>query len=350
MNKEFLRNLLLTNTPNGNEKEGNSVFGKYVESFTNFEFCDNINNYGVSIGEGQINVMLSAHIDEIALRVQYIDEKGFIYFIGNGGVDNKVLLGSRVSIITKSNGIVNGVIGKTPIHVEYYSDNKDKVTKITDMKIDCGFESKEDAIACGVSIGNHIMIDGEYCNLGANRFTSKGCDDKTGIFVVAEVLKLLSKHQLKNIKVWGVCCTQEETTASGAVASAQRIDPQYSIDLDVTFATDDDFVEKKEWGDVKLGNGGCIVHSPDCNEDFVDLTRNAFIENEVPFQEFSLGGCMTNTNPIKQSSSDCKNILLSIPLRNMHTQVEVCDFRDLKSLINGIYYTIIELERINYKH
>lgn len=348
MNKEFLKLLLSTHTPNGFEKEGIFVFGEYLDSCTNYEFSDNINNYGVSVGNGDINVMLSAHIDEIALRVQYIDDDGFIYFIMNGGVDQKVLLGSRVTILTRKNGFIgnfiNGVIGKTPTHIEYYSENKDKVTKITDMKIDCGFSSKEEAIASGISIGNHIIINGEYSELGMNRFSSRGCDDKVGVFIVAEVMKLLSKHTLNKIKVWGVCCTQEETTASGAIASAQRIDPQYSIDLDVTFATDDGYVEKKEYGDVKLGKGGCIVHSPDCNEDFVDLTKEVFQTNNIPFQEFSLDGCMTNTNPIKQSSSDCKNVLLSIPLRNMHTQVEVCDFRDLDSLIQGIYHTILKIE------
>ena len=105
------------------------------------------------------------------------------------------------------------------------------------------------------------------------------------------------------------------------------------------------FSQNFTYGDVKLGKGGCIVHSLDCNEDFVDLTKKVFQTNNIPFQEFSLDGCMTNTNPIKQSSSDCKNVLLSIPLRNMHTQVEVCDFRDLDSLIQGIYHTILKIEK-----
>ena len=114
MNKEFLKLLLSTHTPNGFEKEGIFVFGEYLDSCTNYEFSDNINNYGVSVGNGDINVMLSAHIDEIALRVQYIDDDGFIYFIMNGGVDQKVLLGSRVTILTRKNGFIgnfiNGVI------------------------------------------------------------------------------------------------------------------------------------------------------------------------------------------------------------------------------------------------
>lgn len=348
MDKKFLYSLLSTNTPSGNEVNGINEFGDYLKNYTNFEFVDKVNNYAVSIGSGDVNVMLSAHIDEIALRVQYIDENGFIYFIPNGHIDNKVLLGATVTIISKKS-FIKGVIGKKPIHIEEESEDKMKL-KTSSLKIDCGFESKEDAIKNGVSIGNHIMIDGEFVELSENRFKSKGCDDKVGVFVVAEVMKRLSKYDFKNIKIFGVCCTQEETTFNGAVASAQRIDPQYSIDIDVTFATDDGYVDKKEWGDVKLGEGCCIVHSPDCNEDFVDLMKNAFIARETMFQEHSLEGSMTNTNPIKQSSTNCENALITIPIRNMHTQVEVCDYRDLESAIIGISNTIFELENINYKH
>ncbi len=90
--------------------------------------------------------MMSAHIDEIALQVQYIDDKGFIHFIKDGGIDEKVILGSTVKILNRNNGEIIGVIGKAPIHVEYYDgDAIKKATKWNNMKIDCGFESKSEA-------------------------------------------------------------------------------------------------------------------------------------------------------------------------------------------------------------
>lgn len=349
IDKKLLKDLLSTNTPNGNEREGIEVVKKYLEHDAKLEFIDKVGNIAFSVGNdnAETAVMVSAHIDEIGLKVQYIDDDGFIYFIKNGGVDPKVLLGSSVTIMCQNGNKITGVIGKAPIHVEYHTDNKDKVTKVSEMKIDCGFENKEEAIKyAGVSVGDDIVVNGSFIELGEHRFASKGCDDKVGVYVMCEVMKRLKKYSINNLKVYGVCCTQEETTASGAVSAAARINPQYSIDYDVTFATDDGLVEKKEWGDVKLGLGGCIVHSQDCNKSFVKLIKDSCNHNNIPYQEFALSGSMTNTTDIKQSSENCETALLSIPQRNMHTQVEVCDYRDLESLITMTVRTILNLDAL----
>jgi endoglucanase len=347
MNKEFLQKLLTAYSPSGYEKNATSEFEDYMNSFgANHEFTDKVGNVCYSVGDGKVSIMLSGHVDEIALQVQYIDDKGFIHFVRDGGIDPKVLLGSTVMIMSSVSGKpVPGIIGKKPIHVEWHAgDEKDKTTKVEDMKIDIGATSKEDALAT-VGIGDPIIIQDIPLELGPHRFVGRGLDDKVGVFVVGEVMKQLAMvgSRLNNVKVYGVACVQEETTASGAVISAANINPDYSIDYDVTFATDDDYVKPEEWGDIKLGKGGAIAHGVNNNPSFTKMIKEVCKERNIPYQEFVAPTDGTDTLYIKQASSDCSTQLLSIPNRNMHTQVEMCDYRDLESLINMTVATIMKI-------
>ena len=342
MNKTFLKNLLQAPSPSGYEEHATKIVKDYLEECgVKYEFTDKVGNAAFSVGNGDTVIMLSAHIDEIGLQVQHIDDKGFVHFIKDGGTDAKVLPGSTVAIHT-AKGVVNGVIGKTPIHIEYRTDDKDKAIKVKDLKIDIGAESKEEANKL-ISIGDPITICDIPLELGANRFAGRGLDDKVGVYVMAEVMKQLKNLNLKNVKVYGVACTQEETSASGAVGAASKINPQYSIDYDVTFATDDEYVSPNEWGDIKLGKGGAIAHGVDSNRKLTRLMKEVCETNKIPYQEFSVGSGGTDTVWIKQSSEDCDTLLLSIPNRNMHTQVEVCDYRDLESLIRMTVSAIIRI-------
>ena len=349
INKRYLNALLQAPSPSGYENDAIQVFSNEMKKFSKFENIDAVENAIFSLGHGETKIMLSAHIDEIALQIQNIDDKGFIHFINDGGIDSKVLLGSSVAIKTE-NGIIYGVIGKMPLHVEYYTEDKDKATKIKDMKIDIGAESKEEAQKL-VSIGDPIIIKDIPLELGENRFCGRGLDDKVGIYVVTEVMRKLSKHfEKSNIgekyTIHGVACTQEETSGSGAVNAAAVLNPNYSIDYDVTFATDDEYVSPNEWGDIKLGKGGAIAHGVDSNQEMTRLVKDTCREFNIPYQEFSLHSGCTNTVCIKQATPNVKTLLLSIPNRNMHTQVEICDYRDLESLVEMSYLTVLKLLKL----
>ena len=347
--KEFLLyDLINANSPSGYEKYASGVYAEFCDKIgANKEFTDSIGNVAYSVGNGTIPFMLSGHIDEIALQVQHVDDKGFVYFIKDGGIDPKVLPGSLVRIITKGNKIVYGVIGKAPIHIEFHTDNKEKVTKLKDLKIDIGAKSKEEALK-HISIGDPIVFNHPLTNLLSGKIAGGGLDDKVGVYVTAMVLKKLKevedKHPLKNLKVFGVACTQEEVGGYGATIAAKRINPKYSIDYDVTFATDDDCVSSKEWGDIKLGEGGCIAYGPDKNKDMCDDMKSICEKFGIKHQVFSVGAGMTNTLKIKLAADDCKTLLLSVPQRNMHTPVEVCSMVDLESLVNMTYYYIRKLD------
>lgn len=341
MNKDFLFDLLKTHSPSGMEEEGVKCFLNYLGGGE----IDKIGNGIVQFGNGTHSILLSGHIDEIGLRIQNIDEKGFIYFIRNGGVDPKVLLGSIVTILNRR-GKVKGIIGKAPIHIETIEERK--VVDMKKMKIDIGVSSKAEAEKL-VEIGDTIVIDGTILQMNNNRLASSGLDDKIGVFIVAEVLKQLKENadnnvkHLKNLTIYGAACTQEETSCSGAI-NLGKINPEFSIDYDVHFASDDGYVSANEYGNVELGQGGAICHSVDCNHKLVSLIKEVCQSNGICYQSFSKGSGGTNTMKIKNSAFNCETALLSIPLRNMHTQVEMIDLRDVESLIDMTVATIYKID------
>jgi endoglucanase len=348
INRELLHALLSASSPSGYEGSASNVFADHMNKFATFVKRDNAGNtiYRMGNPDADVKLMLSAHIDEIALQIQNIDDKGFLHFVADGGIDKKVLPGSRVKVLT-STGIIDGVIGKAAIHIEKKED-RDKALEIKDLKIDIGAETKEEAAAI-VSIGDIALVYGEPFDIGANRVAGRGLDDKAGIFIIAEVAEILSKESpLDNLCVYFVACTQEETTATGAIVAAAGINPDYSIDFDVTFSTDDGHADANEWGDIKLGKGGCIAHGVNNHPYLTKLIKAICNENNIPYQEFIAPAWGTNTVHIRQTSSNCITQLLSIPNRNMHTQAEVCDYRDLESLINMTAKTVVALDMENH--
>lgn len=349
MNKSFLKSLLKAVSPSGYEDSASNVFFEYMNQVATFVNRDNAGNIIFRMGnpDAKAKLMLSAHIDEIALQIQHIDDNGFLHFVADGGVDKKVLPGSQVKVLT-SRGIVNGVIGKAPIHIDYYSDDKDKAMKIKDMKIDIGAESKQEAMS-QVSIGDIALVHADPIELGRDKIAGRGLDDKAGIFVIGEAAHLLAEEKLEHICVYFVACTQEETTGTGAIISTTGLDPDYSIDFDVTFATDDEYVSANEWGDIKLGKGGAIAHGVNNHPYMTRFIKAVCDRNSIPYQEFVAPDGGTNTLYIRQSASNCITQLLSIPNRNMHTQVEVCDYRDLESLINMTAKTVLALDMENHE-
>lgn len=347
--KKFLFDLLGASSPSGYETLASNVFTNFCgELGMKHEFTDSIGNVAFSVGNGKVPFMISGHIDEVGLQVQHIDKDGFIYFIKDGGSDPKIMPGSSVEILTNSGtSSIYGIIGKSPIHIEYHTENKDKAIKMKNLKIDIGARSKEEAMKY-VSIGDPIVFVHPIFELLSNRIATGSIDDKVGVYVTAMVLNKFKECEetkpLKNIKLYGVACTQEEVGGNGATIASKRINPAYSIDYDVTFATDDGCVSEKEWGDIKIGEGGCIAYGPDKNREMCDLMKKVCEKIGLKHQPFSVGAGMTNTLKIKMAADDCKTLLLSIPERNMHTPVEVCSFDDLESLVNMTYYFIREID------
>lgn len=349
MDKEFLGKLLGTISPSGYEEDATKVWNDYCSKFSKHVWTDKMGNSCFSIGStlrpGTKNIMLSGHIDEIGFQVQSIAESGLLYVIGLGGIDKKVLPGAEVMVQGKDGQWIPGIIGKKAIHVET-PDERDKAEKLEDLPIDIGAESKEAAMEL-VEVGSVVGFKCNYTELGGNRFMSKGLDDKIGVFIVAEVMKNLSSINptvLDGTVIYGVSNTQEEEGLRGARVSSARLNPDISIDIDVTFATDEGRgIKSEKHGDVRLGGGAVIQNGPDKSKRIVKMMKRIAATENIPYQLASSYSGGTNTSAIQECSRDCETILVSIPNRNMHTQVEVCDYRDIQSAIDIITKTVIEL-------
>ena len=349
--KKFLEDLLNTPSPSGYEGFGGTeVFKKFCRNIPGVkeEFTDTMGNCAFSVGEGDISIMISGHIDEIGLQATMITDDGLINITSLGGIDKKCLLGQEVEILSSITGkIISGVIGKKPIHIEYDEDEYDKsLYKYKDILVDIGAENKDEAKKL-VSIGDPIVIK-RNCSLefggNPNRIMSKGLDDKIGVYISAMILKEIASHPRKGAKVWCTSMVQEEVGLRGAIRAAKEINPTYSIDIDVTFATDEGRgVEKELYGDIKLGKGPVIMHGPDKSAMIIRTIKRIAKDHEIKYQEAVAGAGGTNTAAIQEASLNTETIHIAIPQRNMHTPVEICDWRDVKEAVKLISLLIYEL-------
>jgi endoglucanase len=348
-NKELLGKILETRTPSGHEGELREVikgiFGSTeTDQIGNIYFGDLSKNPESSC----ITIMLSAHIDEVGFMVSSVTAQGFLKIVSAGGIDPKVLQGSTVKVLGKNGSWIPGVIGKAPIHTER-GPEREKAPGMSDLLVDIGVASKKEALGL-VRIGAYGVPDSTpNLEFGPKKdmIVSRGLDDKAGIYVVIRAVQEL-KEALKgtSARIIGVGCVQEEAGLRGAGLAVQKVRPDVSIDLDVTFASDEGRSQVKEevYGDVGLGSGPVICYGGDKTESLVELIRGKaeMPELGLSYQEIATRPGGTNTSKI-QTGWPCKTALLSIPLRNMHTQTEIVSWSDLEQTVTLLKYTCIAL-------
>jgi putative aminopeptidase FrvX len=336
---KFFEELLNCSGPSGYEELTAAVYRKYLEPF-----CDEVradvmgNTIGVLNPDAEFRVMLSGHYDEIGFQVSYVSDEGLLYFRANGGIDKLNIPGLEVEVITE-NGMVHGVIGKKPIHL-LKPKERDKALELTDMWIDIGVEDKEEALKL-VSVGDPVAVLPNYRRMGKHRVMSKGMDDKVGAFIVAEVLKNLSKRKI-NVGVYGVGSVQEELGLRGATTGAFAVNPQVGFGIDVGFSSDLPDISKKICGEIKLGDGPMLSRTADNNIILHRTLCNVAKKNKVKWQDApgyrASGG--TDTAAIQLTRGGVATALISIPNRYMHSPVEMCDLRDIESAIKLLTETI----------
>lgn len=352
-NKEFLEKLLSSFGPSGNEEEAQEIFISYCKQFVNSEAeRDYAGNAWFKIGpdDAKTKILISAHIDQVAMMVSYIDDSGFVYFISLGGVDRRIVPGSRVIIKNRETGEkIKGILNKAAIHVET-DEEYDKIMKFNEMKIDIGVNKKEEAEKL-IGIGDYIILESEpMMNFGGDtsgKIASGSLDDRSGVYVVAEVLKefAASGNRLaeKSKQLILASCVGEELGLVGARVLAQEINPDISIDIDVTFATDDGRAQKEEHGDIKLGSGPVIAIGPDKRPGLVKLAIEKARQFNIDYQLEATRCGGTNTSAIMTNSTNCNTCLISIPCRSMHTTNEVVDLKDMTNAARLISFMILDL-------
>lgn len=340
----FLSSLVKAPSPSGYEQPAQRIFRSYIEPFAAVTSDVLGNVYGCIEGKGaeRPRVMLVGHSDEIGLQVRYIDDNGFLYFGAIGGVDAHLTPGQRVTVHGRT-GAVAGVIGRKPIHLMEAKD-RDSVTKLENQYIDIGAADRKEAEEL-VRIGDPVTFAGALERLHGNRVTSRGFDDKAGSFVVAEVLRQVAAARKRlPVDLYGVSSVQEEIGLRGGTTSSYTVNPDVGICVEVDFATDQPDVEKKHNGDVKLGKGPVLPRGANINPALFELLAATAAELKIPVQFSGIPRATgTDANVMQISRNGVATALVKIPLRYMHTPVEVLDLSDLDHAVKLITATLYRI-------
>lgn len=325
----FLRRMIATPSPSGFEQQVQQVIREEVRQYSDDVRTDVHGNVIASLNaSAQPRVMITAHCDELGFLIRYIDEQGFLYFAPIGGFDPSTLPGNRVKISTPK-GTVLGVIGRKAIHV-MSGDERTRAPKLTDLWIDIGASSKEEALQ-RVPLGSAATRAAELEELHGDIVVSRALDNKSGIFTVAEALRRIHERRSElNAGVFFVSAVQEEVGLRGARTSAYGVDPQIAIVVDVTHTSDHPGMSKQELGDVKLNGGPVLAIGGNINPRVYQLLVSAAEEAQIPWQIEALPGSTgTDTDVIQVTRSGVATGLLSIPNRYMHSGSEVVSLQDI---------------------
>ncbi len=327
----FLKELLEAPSPSGFEQPAAKVFAARIADHVDDLIRDvHGNTMGVVNPKASFKFMLAGHVDEIGLIITHIDDNGYLYTAQIGGMDPALLVGQRVKIMGRK-GPVFGVIGRKAIH-QMKPDERKKNVEMENIWVDIGADSRKDAEK-HVAVGRPLVVDVPYRRLGDDKIVSRAMDDKAGAFVVAEVLRALSRRKL-NISVIGVATVQEEIGLRGAITSSYRVHPDAGIAVDVGFASDHPETDPKQLGEVKLGKGPNLHRGANINPVLEDHLEKTARRLKIPVQISAIPrGTGTDANAMQLSRGGAATALVSIPNRYMHTPVEVLSLKDLDAII-----------------
>jgi endoglucanase len=286
--------------------------------------------------------MLEAHADEIGFMINHVTEQGFLHISRIGGSDRAVLRGRRVRILGK-NGPVHGVLANTAIHMR---DTKDeKYSEWHDLVIDIGVGSREDVEARGIRVGHAAVLDEGAEELWPGRLVGRALDNRIGGFIIAEVMRRLAAEADRPAwTVYAVNAVQEEIGGHGAKMVAYRIAPQAALVLDVTHATDTPGITAAKHGAVKIGHGPTLTHGSANHPRLVERLEDVAADRSITVQhEATSRFTGTDTDDIYISRSGVPSALVSLPMRYMHSPVEMVDLDDVAHLIDLLTAFIADL-------
>ena len=288
-------------------------------------------------------LLVMGHIDEIGLIVTHIDDEGYLWFREVGGWDAQILVGQRV-VLDTGGGPVRGVVGKKPIHLLRDEERK-KVASIPDLHIDVGARDGKQARRL-VRIGDVAVIDAGPVELPNGRLTSRALDNRLGAFVALEAARLVAEAGGAKWELAAVAAAQEETTFGGSRTSAFSLRPDAAIVLDVTHATDAPGIDVKEAGKHELGSGPVISRGSTLNDGVFELLHQTAEAEKIPFTVEASGRATgTDADAVHISRGGVPTGLVSIPIRYMHSPVELVQLDDVHACARLIAAAALRLER-----
>ncbi|MDW3193545.1 MAG: M42 family metallopeptidase [Cytophagales bacterium] len=341
--KEFLYNYLNNAAPTGFESSGQQIWLDYLKPYIHEHFTD---VYGTAVGvinpDHEYKVVIEGHADEISWFVNYINDKGYIYVIRNGGSDHQIAPSKRVNIHTRR-GIVKGIFGWPAIHVR---KEKEDAPTLKNIFIDVGASSKEEVEEMGIHVGSVITFDDELMELNEKYLVGRALDNRMGGFMIAEVARRLSENGVElPFGLYIVNSVQEEIGLRGAEMISRTIEPNVAIVTDVTHDTNSPMYDKIRSGDISAGKGPTLSYAPAVQNNLRDLILSVAEEKEIPFQRLASSRFTgTDTDAFAYSGKGVASALISLPLKYMHTTVEMVDKADVESVINLIYESLLKIE------
>lgn len=346
---EFLVDLLNARSPSGYEGEAQKVFDRFVRPKADEYRSDALGNRIATINPGGDPVlMLAGHIDELGLQVTYINKEGFLYFDTIGGHDRVMLSGRRVNVQTR-NGIIKGVTGKRAIHLMDQKD-REKMPQIHEIWIDIGARDKKEASRL-VEIGDVATYDQSFELIRGSIGVARAFDNKSGAYIVGEVLRRLSGDRSLKAKVVSVATTQEEIGTRGAFTAGYSVNPHIAVAVDVGHATDHPDCDHRKYGERKLGGGPILCRGANINPIIFKKLVECAEKEKIPHQlEAEPRPTGTDARAIQIARSGVATGLISVPLRYMHTPSEIVDLQDIEHCVRLLVAFAISLKKGDYAH
>lgn len=342
---QFLEAYINNPSPTGFEYKGQKLWLDYIKPYVDEYYVD---NYGTAVGvinpKAEYKVVIEAHADEISWFVNYITNDGLIYVIRNGGSDHQIAPSKRVNIHTDK-GIVKAVFGWPAIHTRHGGE-KEETPQLKNIFLDCGCTSKEEVEALGIHVGCVITYEDEFMVLNDRYYLGRALDNRAGGFMIAEVARLLKENKIKlPFGLYIVNAVQEEIGLRGAEMIAHRIKPNVAIVTDVTHDTTTPMINKITQGDLACGKGPVISYAPAVHNNLNKLLVEAAERNGIPFQrQASSRSTGTDTDAFAYSNDGVVSALISLPLRYMHTTVEMIHKDDVDNVIRLIYESLLNIQ------
>lgn len=336
MDRDFLKELLATPSVSGYEETIQKKALDFGRSFAHKQLTDPSGN-AVSVvnPEAGHRILLCGHIDEIGFVVTHIDSSGRLHLMRNGGVQTKLYVGSPVQV-WHGDELVNGVIATSGDLLK-----KDKVDA-SDLLVDIGATTKEEAEKA-VAVGDPVCAEVGVRELMNGCFTSRALDDKTGAFVVLEAAKDAAAKGAK-IGIYAATTVGEETSGRGAYYASSRVEPDCCIAVDVTWASDAPGTDPAETGEVKLSGGPVLCIASVVNKRMNALLKDVADEQGIALQyEVAAGRTGTDGDTVNRAGRGIPMALVSIPLRYMHSSVEVGSWKDIEDCIKLLSGFIVRL-------
>jgi endoglucanase len=325
---DVLRRLLTAPGPSGYEQAAAAVFRDAAAAFAEVTY-DSVGSTVAKVAGtgGGPSVAIVGHIDEIGLIVHHIDDDGFLWFTGVGGWDPVILVGQRVEIATRD-GIVPGVVGKRPIHLLEGEDRK-KAPELKHLHIDIGARDGDEARGV-VRFGDVAVIGGEPVELPNDRVVSRSMDNRIGCYVALEAARLVSEAGGAAGDVYACAVTQEEISFGGATTTAYTLRPDIAIAVDVTFETKPPGHDEKEVGRHHFGAGPVITRGSTLDPQVYEWLEAAAEEENIPYTvTASARATWTDADAFFNSRGGIPSGLVSVPLRYMHSPVELVQLDDV---------------------